>query len=263
MMHKPHAPNRPRHRVAALALALSALPLVLLPAVALATTDPGPKAAIEHAERQAAEAATAEPAEQGRRSTFLALSPDGETAAEYTSRDVSSRRMATRGPPGHPTAFAPACAPRHRHGSSGSPARSGDRMVAAGYLLAVQDGPDTSCSTSAASCAPGCAGPDGQRLAVLVAGRPRSWSTKRPAAASRSASRRDRADVLRAPADAVRPLGWAGSRVVWLTGAAGAQRLVLADESAEHTRDLDALRRRRRRVESVTWSTDLTGTVRR
>ncbi len=54
MMHVPHRPHRPRHRVAALTLALSALPLVLLPAVALATTDPGPKAAIEHAERQAA-----------------------------------------------------------------------------------------------------------------------------------------------------------------------------------------------------------------
>ena len=56
MMHVPHRPHRPRHSLAALTLALSALPLVLLPAVALATTDPGPKAAIEHAERQAAEA---------------------------------------------------------------------------------------------------------------------------------------------------------------------------------------------------------------
>ena len=56
MLHLPHRPHRPSHRAAALALALSALPLVLLPAVALATTGPGPKAAIEHAERQAAEA---------------------------------------------------------------------------------------------------------------------------------------------------------------------------------------------------------------
>ena len=55
MLHLTHRPHRPRHRVAALTLALSALPLVLLPAAALATTDPGPKAAIEHAERQAAE----------------------------------------------------------------------------------------------------------------------------------------------------------------------------------------------------------------
>jgi hypothetical protein len=52
--HRPHRPHRPRHRVAALTLALSALPLVLLPATALATTDPAPKAAIEHAEQQAA-----------------------------------------------------------------------------------------------------------------------------------------------------------------------------------------------------------------
>jgi hypothetical protein len=54
MLHQPPNPHHPRHRAAALALALSAVPLVLLPAVALATTDPGPKAAIEHAERQAA-----------------------------------------------------------------------------------------------------------------------------------------------------------------------------------------------------------------
>lgn len=54
--HRPHRPRHPRHRVAAVALALAALPLVLLPATALATTDPGPKAAIEHAEHQAAEA---------------------------------------------------------------------------------------------------------------------------------------------------------------------------------------------------------------
>jgi hypothetical protein len=54
MSHLPHRPHRPRLSVAALAVALSALTLVLLPAAALATTDPGPKAAIEHAERQAA-----------------------------------------------------------------------------------------------------------------------------------------------------------------------------------------------------------------
>jgi hypothetical protein len=52
----PYLPHRPHHYVAAVALALSALPLVLLPAVALATTDPGPKAAIEHAEQLAADA---------------------------------------------------------------------------------------------------------------------------------------------------------------------------------------------------------------
>ena len=54
MMHLPHRQTRRRHRVAALTLALSALPLVLLPAAALATAEPGPKAAIEHADMQAA-----------------------------------------------------------------------------------------------------------------------------------------------------------------------------------------------------------------
>jgi hypothetical protein len=55
MLHQPHRPHLPHHRAAALALALSALTLVLLPAAALAaTTFPSPKAAIEHAERQAA-----------------------------------------------------------------------------------------------------------------------------------------------------------------------------------------------------------------
>jgi hypothetical protein len=57
MLHLPHRPHRPRHRVAALTLALSVLPTVLLPVSAVAaTTFPSPKAAIEHAERQAAEA---------------------------------------------------------------------------------------------------------------------------------------------------------------------------------------------------------------
>jgi hypothetical protein len=55
MLHQPHRPHLPHHRAAALALALSALTLVLLPAAALAaTTFPSPKAAIEHAEMQAA-----------------------------------------------------------------------------------------------------------------------------------------------------------------------------------------------------------------
>ena len=54
MLHLSHRPHHPRPRVAALAVALAALTLVQLPTAALATPDPGPKAAIEHAERQAA-----------------------------------------------------------------------------------------------------------------------------------------------------------------------------------------------------------------
>ena len=81
------------------------------------------------------------------------------------------------------------------------------------------------------------------------------------AAAVQSADRTP--TVLRAPADAVRPLGWSGSRIVWLTGATGSQRLVLADEESHHVEtwmrfDVGAVP-----VEDVTWSTDLTGRVRR
>jgi hypothetical protein len=69
--------------------------------------------------------------------------------------------------------------------------------------------------------------------------------------------------VLRAPADAVRPLGWAGSRIVWLTGAPGSQRLVLTDEESQHAETWMRFDVGAAPVESVTWSTDLTGTVRR
>jgi hypothetical protein len=57
MTYQPHLPHRPHHHVAAATLALSVLPAVLLPVSAVAaTTFPSPVAAIEHAERQAAEA---------------------------------------------------------------------------------------------------------------------------------------------------------------------------------------------------------------
>jgi hypothetical protein len=51
--------------------------------------------------------------------------------------------------------------------------------------------------------------------------------------------------------------------VVWLTGGAGRQRLVLADESAEHIETWMRFDIGTRSVEGATWSSALTGTVRR
>jgi hypothetical protein len=134
-----------------------------------------------------------------------------------------------------------------------------------GSLLAVRDGPDTlvlnrqgklRTRLREAGMVNGSQSwsPDGRAMLVYDGQGP-TFSVRPVDGSTRT--------VLRAPADAVRPLGWAGSRIVWLTGAAGSQRLVLADESAEHTEtwmrfDVGAIP-----VEGVTWSTVLTGTVRR
>jgi len=87
MSHVPHHPHRPRSSVAALAVALAALTLVLLPAAALATTDPGPKAAIEHAERQAAAPThpTKAQVEQHEARLSVPTSPDPQPASGSTS----------------------------------------------------------------------------------------------------------------------------------------------------------------------------------
>jgi len=87
MSHVPHHPHRPRFSVAALAVALAALSLVLLPAAALATTDPGPKAAIEHAERQAAAPTHPTKAQVEHHEARLSVptSPDPQPASGLTS----------------------------------------------------------------------------------------------------------------------------------------------------------------------------------
>jgi hypothetical protein len=191
---------------------------------------------------------------------FLAVSPDGRTAAEYAEDTVevadlgsgvrrTLRRLAV---PATPSAVG--------NGLVGSLGWSPD-----GSLLAMKDGADTLVvdlggklrarfpNTNMVNGSQSWA-PDGRSL-IVYEGQGPTFSV-RPIDGTAPT-------VLRAPPDAIRPLGWAGSRVVWLTGAAGRQRLVLADEEALHTEtwmrfDVGAVP-----VEGVTWSTDLTGTVRR
>jgi hypothetical protein len=196
----------------------------------------------------------------------LALSPDGSTAAEYTAEtvelvdlDSGARRVLRRlaNPPGRTVLGAIASGALSVPGSLGwSPD---------GSLLAVRDGPDTLVldrrgslrarlpDTSMVNGSQSWT-PDSRSLLVYDKQGP-TFSVRHLDGPAPT--------VLRAPADAVRPLGWAGSRIVWLTGAAGSQRLVLADEESQHTEawmrfDVGTIP-----VEGVTWSTDLAGTVRR
>jgi hypothetical protein len=67
---------------------------------------------------------------------------------------------------------------------------------------------------------------------------------------------------LQRPPDAVRPMGWAGSRVVWLVGPPGDQRLVSTDRSGADPQPWMRLDIGDRPVESVQWSRDLGGTAR-
>jgi hypothetical protein len=65
---------------------------------------------------------------------------------------------------------------------------------------------------------------------------------------------------LHRPADALRPVGWAGSRIVWIAGPAGEQRLVTTDQGGHDRRlwtrlDTDGLP-----IEGISWSTALSGT---
>lgn len=64
---------------------------------------------------------------------------------------------------------------------------------------------------------------------------------------------------LTRPADAVRPLGWAGDRIVWLAGEPGSQRLVTADVDGGDAETWLRFEVGDVPVESVTWSRDLSG----
>lgn len=69
--------------------------------------------------------------------------------------------------------------------------------------------------------------------------------------------------VLTAPAGAVRLMGWAGSRIVWLAGPVGVdQRLVTTDARGGDPRLWTRLMTRGMAVETVSWSTPLRGSAR-
>lgn len=65
--------------------------------------------------------------------------------------------------------------------------------------------------------------------------------------------------TLRTPADALKPLGWAGSRIVWLAGQPGDQSLVSSDQHGGDARTWTRLDVGDRGVEDVSWSKALGG----
>jgi hypothetical protein len=197
---------------------------------------------------------------------FLALSPDGSTAAEYARDSVvladlrsgthqTLRRLAVPVTPVPVGSGAPGAV-----GVVGSLGWSPD-----GSLLAMKDGPDTLVldrggrlharfpHTSMVNGSQSWR-PDSRSLLVYDGQGP-TFSVRHVDGTTPT--------VLGAPPGADRPLGWAGSRVVWLTGAAGNQRLVVADEAAEHPETWMRLDVGTASVLSVTWSSALAGTGRR
>jgi hypothetical protein len=197
---------------------------------------------------------------------FLTLSPDGETVAEYTSRDVRLRRMAagTRQVIRRLSTPAGTSVIGTDHpGSSGAIGAIG--WAPAGDLLAVHDGADTLVVDLRGGLRARLRGvrlvngsqswsPDGSRILVYV--RAASRFSVREADGTGTT-------VIRAPRGGTRPLGWSGSRVVWLTGAPGSQRLVTCEVRADDCETWMRFDVGAAGVEGVTWSTDLTGTVRR
>lgn len=68
-----------------------------------------------------------------------------------------------------------------------------------------------------------------------------------------------RESSLGVPREERRPLGWAGSRVVWLVGQPGDQRLITTDQRGEDQRTWTRFEVGNRVVDSVSWSRDLAG----
>jgi hypothetical protein len=65
--------------------------------------------------------------------------------------------------------------------------------------------------------------------------------------------------ALTAPAEALRPLGWAGSRVVWLAGQPGHQRLISTDRAGGDPRPWMRIAAGSTPIQTVQWSRDLSG----
>jgi hypothetical protein len=65
--------------------------------------------------------------------------------------------------------------------------------------------------------------------------------------------------VMRWPTDALRPLGWAGQRVVWLAGQPGDYRLVTTDQRGDDVRTWMRFEIGDRPIDTISWSRDLSG----
>lgn len=194
---------------------------------------------------------------------FVALSPDAATVAEYTSRDVRLRRLATgtRHVLRRLSSSAGTSVIGTDHpGSSGAIGAIG--WAPAGDLLAVHDGADTLVVDLGGELRARLRG------ARLVNGS-QSWSpdSSRILVYEGAAGRflvRDADGTgttpLPAPRGGLRPLGWSGSQVVWLTGAPGSQRLVTCEVDTDHCETWMRFDVGSAGVEGVTWSSDLAGT---
>jgi hypothetical protein len=68
--------------------------------------------------------------------------------------------------------------------------------------------------------------------------------------------------TLTVPAGAIKPMGWAGDRIVWLTGEVGKQSLVTTDDRGSGPRLWTRLETRGMPIESVSWSAALRGAAR-
>jgi len=94
--------------------------------------------------------------------------------------------------------------------------------------------------------------PDGRRL-LLYDRLHGEYEVVRPDAGSTLA--------MRWPTDALRPLGWAGHRVVWLAGAPGDYRLVTTDQRGRDVKTWMRFDIGDKPIEAVSWSQDLSGTA--
>ena len=71
-----------------------------------------------------------------------------------------------------------------------------------------------------------------------------------------------RESSLGTPRERSTPIGWAGSRVVWLAGRPGHQRLVTTDQSGQERQTWTRFEVGNRVVDSISWSRRLAGTAR-
>lgn len=68
--------------------------------------------------------------------------------------------------------------------------------------------------------------------------------------------------VLEPPEDALRPIGWTGTRVVWLAGKPGDYQLLSTDQRGDDVRTWMRFDIGDRPITGISWSRDLSGTAR-